>query len=224
MMSKQKPTINILDYIKCPTIRHDKYTIFTAEPATGVLYVNDASPHFIHGRMAVKGHKGGVYPDFYLDMIDRVFGAESNTIEVCSRTVQVNDKRTAFTVDMNPDFHPSKVGDAQKLEGIDSNRFNRWRADPPYNTDTAKSMYNGKLPDFMQLLYAGLRVIKPNSLMFMLIGPQNYQASPLKAKGGIRVGLIYISVIPNNETRALNIYMKLPESKQAETLTLDDWA
>lgn len=202
---------NVLPLVKQKIINEKNYSIFLTEPCKGVCFVTPDSPHFIHGRMAVKGNKEGTYPEHYLDFIDRTFGPEPNTIEVCSRTVPVDDKRTKFTVDMDPEkrFTPSLRTDGQVLQGVDNGIFNRWRSDPPYNENTAKKMYGTELPSFIRLVEAGARVCKVGSLLFLLLGPQNYQACP---PGVMRVGLIYISVIPNNETRALNIYYKFAEA------------
>jgi hypothetical protein len=106
------------------------------------------------------------------------------------------------------------VGDGQVLEGIRSDYFERWRCDPPYNEKTAKEMYNCELPSLSRLLEAGARVIKPGSLIFLLCS-KNVQSGTI-GKGNIkRIGFINISVVPNNETRILNIYVKLPENQEA---------
>ena len=92
------------------------------------------------------------------------------------------------------------------MKGIDDNTFNRWRCDPPYSLRTAKKMYNcNELPNTGKLLKAGDRVCKRGSLLFLLLGPENHQACPAGVK---RIGLILITVVPNNEIRALNIYHK----------------
>ena len=77
--------------------------------------------------------------------------------------------------------------------------FDRWRCDPPYNSQTAKGMYGTGLPVTSKLLKAGARVCKPGSLMFLLLGPQNYQICPTGVK---RIGYVNITVVPNNEIRA----------------------
>ena len=66
-------------------------------------------------------------------------------------------------------------------------------------------MYGTKLPKTSELLKAGARVCKEGALMFLLLGPTNYQSCPA---GIIRIGSIVISVIPNNEWRTLNIFLK----------------
>jgi len=73
-------------------------------------------------------------------------------------------------------------------------------------------MYDTNVPSLSQLLAEGARVVKPGSLMFLLCS-QNRQSCPPNIK---RIGFIYISVVPNNETRILNIYVKLPEPKSEE--------
>ena len=159
--------------------------------------------NFLSGRVKMQSNGGGAYPTNYLSLIDSIFGAEKNTIEVCSKTVHDN----CFTVDINPEHKLDLVVDGQTLEGIRDNTFSRWRCDPPYNEKTAKEMYGTDLPKLIELLKAGTRVVKPGSLMFLLCS-QDYQWHPPNTK---RIGSIYISVVPNNETRVLNIYVKLPD-------------
>ena len=70
---------------------------------------------------------------------------------------------------------------------------------------TASHMYGTELPNLGKLLKAGARVIKPGSLMFLLCS-QNYQICPPNVK---RIGIITMTIVPNNELRACNIYEKL---------------
>ena len=191
--------LNILDLIKCETFKAYEYVVMEATPATGILYVTENSPHFISGHIRMRGRDGGRYPFNYLEMIDNIFGKEPNTIEVCS-----DDVTGCFTVDIAP-TNPTVMDDAQYLNKIESDRFNRWRCDPPYNEATAKKMYGTDLPSTAKLLKAGARVCKSGSLMFLLLGPQNYQACPNGVK---RIGWIAITVVPNNEIRALHIFYK----------------
>jgi hypothetical protein len=149
----------------------------------------------------MRGKDAGQYPYRYLEMIDNLFGKDDNTIEVCSGNVKGN----CFKVDINPNVNPDLVGDGQYLYGISNERFTRCRLDPPYNPRTAKSMYGTDLPNPSKLLKAGARVCKVGSLMFLLLGPQNYQICPAGVK---RVGWIAITVVPNNEIRCLNIFYK----------------
>jgi len=144
--------------------------------------------------------------------IDNVFGPELDTIEVCSRTVKGhNQLGNCFTVDINPEFKPDLIADGQCLSAIQDNSFSRWRCDPPYNETTAKQMYNTELPNPTKLLKEGCRVVKPGSLLFLLHsnhGPSNI--ANLK-----RIGYLTISVVPNKETRILNIYAKIPDDTRS---------
>jgi hypothetical protein len=95
---------------------------------------------------------------------------------VCSRSVKgangspslSSSSSARFTVDINPDTKPDLVGDAQTLEGIPNNKFNRWRCDPPYSQNTAQKMYGTGLPATAELLRTGARVCKVSSLLFLL--------------------------------------------------------
>jgi len=173
------------------------YVIIPAYPATGLLYIIN---NFLSGHVRMRGTGGGAYPVNYLEMIDNIFGTEPNTIEVCSGTVN-----NCFTVDINQDKNPRTCIDGQSLHGIADSTFSRWRCDPPYNEKTAKMMYDCELPSLSKLLTAGARVIKAGSLMFLLLGPQNYQRCPPGVK---RIGWVAITIVPNNEFRALHIYYK----------------
>jgi hypothetical protein len=210
---------------------NNKYSIVLADPAKGVFYITESSPDYISGQVRMRGRDEGRYPYNYLEMIDHIFGKEENTIEVCSGSIKgriatsttttsskenefslssilrlpSSSSSSCFTVDINPDSRPDCVTDGQKLDVLPNRQFSRWRCDPPYNARTAIEMYGTDLPIPSRLLKAGARVCKPGSLMFLLLGPQNYQIHP---KGVKRVGYIDISVVPNNEIRGLNIYYK----------------
>ncbi len=203
---KDLDNIHIIDRIKCEyTVRTDgnnnRYSTILASPATGVLYVTQNSPHFISGHVRMRGKDGGRYPFKYLEMIDMLFGKEDNIIEVCSGNVKEN----CFSVDINPETMPDLVADGQKLTDISDGKFGRWRCDPPYNSQTAKDMYGTELPITGKLLKAGARVCKVGSLLFLLLGSQNYQICPA---GVMRVGWIAITIVPNNEIRCLHIFYK----------------
>lgn len=214
--TEQKSSFDIRDLICCETIKAVGYTIIPCTPATGTLFISDNNPGFISGQTRMRGKNEGRYPFHYLEMIDNIFGYEPNTIEVCSRSVPGGNRGGhCFTVDINPDCKPDLVTNAETLEGIADNQFNRWRCDPPYNENTAFKMYRTKLPKTSDLLKAGARVCKERALMFLLLGPTNYQSCP---PGVIRIGSVALSIIPNNEWRTLNIFLKTGESDPNELL------
>jgi hypothetical protein len=221
-MANHIQNFNVLNLIRCKhyTItatageeENQKYFVVPAYPAKGILYVTQNNLQFISGHIRVRGRNNGSYPYNYLEMIDMIFGKEDKTIEVCSGMIRKynNNRRDnsgsdqCFTVDINPKTNPDLVEDGQTLSSISNNTFNRWRSDPPYNAETAKEMYGTCLPETAKLLKAGARVCKVGSLMFLLLGPKNYQICPQGVK---RIGWIGLTVIPNNELRTLNIYYK----------------
>jgi hypothetical protein len=169
-------------------------------------------------------------------MINHLFGTEKNRIEVCSGSIKGRSTLTSnaalsslkvedslssflnlsssssslpFTVDINPHLNPDFVADAQILDGIPNGVFSRWMSDPPYNPRTSRDMYGTEFPSPLKLLTTGARICKVGSLMFLLLGPQNYQICPTGVR---RIGWIPISVVPNNEVRCLNIYLKYEDA------------
>jgi hypothetical protein len=215
--SSSTDSFSVLDLIKCdyqilPASKRDsnRYFVIPADPATGLLYITNNNPEFISGQVRLRGKDEGRYPYNYLEMIENIFGREVNTLEVCSRSVKEtkgisSSSSACFTVDINPETKPDLVGDAQTLDGIPDNKFNRWRCDPPYNQNTAQKMYGTSLPVTGKLLEAGARVCKVGALLFLLLGPKNYQRCTYGIK---RIGYVDITIVPNNEVRALNIFYK----------------
>jgi hypothetical protein len=177
-----------------------KYEIIPADPATGILYRING---FLSGHIRLRGRGNGAYPFKYLEMIERVFGKDDNTLEVCSGTVK--ESLEVSTVDVNSDLQPTICCDAQDMSMIRDNSFTRWRCDPPYTPTAALRRYGSSMPALRRLLREGVRVVRPGSLLFLLCS-QNYQWHPVYTK---RVGMITISIVPNNELRACNIYKKL---------------
>jgi hypothetical protein len=201
--------LNIMDsgvIAKSPIFCDEKYSIFKIERATGVLYITANSPQYLSGHLRLRGRDNGSYPYGYTELIDELFGKPSlqqRTVEVCSGTVSASDQ--LVTVDLNPAKNPSHVGDGQKLPISWSSIFNRWRCDPPYHDTAAEKRYGTALPSFSKLLTEGARVVKPGGLLFLLLGNTNYQWHPPCLT---RIGLIFITIVPNNEVRCLNVYLK----------------
>lgn len=189
-----------------PIFENSNYKVYDAAPATGIIYrINN----FISGHIRVRGKKYGQYPFKYLEMIDRLFGSDYQTIEVCSGWVSGKNQTfsdSITTVDINKARRPDIVDDAQTLSSVENDKFTRVRIDPPYNTITAEKMYKTKLPDTSKLLKSAARVCCTGSLIFLLLGPVNYQSCPEELA---RIGLIFLTVVPNSEIRCLNIYQKV---------------
>lgn len=73
------------------------------------------------------------------------------------------------------------------------------------NLTDCKETYGSNLPVTGELFKAGARVCKVSSLMFLLLGSENYQWCPVGVKG---IGWVAISIVPNNELRTLHIFYK----------------
>jgi hypothetical protein len=200
-----KETFNVMDLIKCPYYAIPKDNpeayVILPKPLKDILFVSFNNLGFISGHVRVRGKAQGEYPFHHLEMIDYVFDTEENTIEVCSGSINGG----CFTVDINPKTNPQIVDDAQTLAKIQNDTFSRWRCDPPYNENAAKKMYGTDLPKPIRLLEAGARVCKKQSLLFLLLGPTNYQWHP---RGTRRIAYINMTVVPNNEVRCLNVFYK----------------
>lgn len=209
-LENTKLNLDVYKFIKVQGLKLNDQIVYDAHPVEGnITLVNN----FLTGHLRVRGESGGRYPINYLDFIDRVFGPQDNTIEVCSNKIPgINKGGSCYTVDINPEHEPDLIADGQELKGIQDNQFNRWRSDPPYNEITAKEMYGTELPSLTKLLQEGARVIKPGSLMFLLCS-KNVQSGTIGNGNIKRIGFITMSVVPNNETRVLNIYVKLPDGE-----------
>lgn len=183
------------------------YSIYPLQNASGVVYITHNSPQYISGHLRMRGKDNGQYPYKYKEMIFELFGPEdkdSLNIEVCSGDVKPTSN--LLTVDVDSNKFPNIVGDAQFLNTEESNRFDRWYCDPPYTEEAAKGRYNIPIfPSFTKLLTEGARVVKPGGLLFLLLGVKNMQWTP---KNIIRIGLLFITIVPNQEVRCLHIYYK----------------
>ena len=81
-MARALPSFKLMDLVKCAWYSNYNYTIINASPATGILYITENSPYFLSGHLRLRGKNEGPYPSKYLEMLDKIFGSEPNTIEV----------------------------------------------------------------------------------------------------------------------------------------------
>jgi hypothetical protein len=195
---------------KKPVYADGKYSgVFCLESATGNVYVSRNSPQFISGHIRMRGKDHGRYPFGYKEMLEELFGIVSSSeeqIEVCSGWVDKQDN--LVTVDINPERNPTWVGDGQNLPKEWENRFARWSSDPPYNEKTAEKMYGTQLPSWSKLLTEGAKVTQPRGLLFLLLGGEKLDNLQWHPKGTTRIGWFALSIIPNQEARAIHIYLK----------------
>lgn len=159
-MARIHHKFDVLNLIQCKhevisATEDQNYFVVPASPAKGILFVTNDNHEFISGHIRVRGRENGGYPYNYPEMIDAMFGKENNTIEVSSGMIRKHNHNPCFTVDINPDTKPVLVDDGQTLDSIPSFKFSRWRCDPPYNINTAKTMYGTDLPclsNFLRLV------------------------------------------------------------------------
>jgi hypothetical protein len=181
-----------------------KYVSYLLKNGTGSLYVTTNSPQFISGHCRMLARKNGQFPFRYASLLEEVFGiSQGETVEVCSGCV--TSRTDLITVDINPARHPTHIADGQYLPEEWENRFYRWYADPPYNAKTAEQMYGTTFPSWRKLLAEGARITKPGGLLFLLLGDLNVQWHP---KNVTRIGWIALTIVPNQESRAIHIYRK----------------
>ena len=191
---------------KKPALITDKYRIFALDSATGVSYITPKSPQYISGHLRLLGKDNGRYPYAFRDLIEEIFGScpsSSEELEVCSGDVVA--KSNLVTVDINSDKNPSYVLNGQDLPQDWNDRFDRWHCDPPYSEHAANEMYGSSMPSVTKLLTEGARVTKSGGLLFLLLGAKNMQWHP---KSVTRIGWLGITVVPNQEIRALHCYIR----------------
>jgi hypothetical protein len=193
---------------RLPTIQVGDKIAIHVWPTTCDIYIQD---NLLRGHLSLRGRGSGRYPYQYFDFINRVFDhfSPGGTIEVCSNEVaglvrckDEGREPSCYTVDINPKHKPDLVADAQALERLEENSFYIWRCNLPFNQKTAKEMYDCQLS---KLLKAGARLVMPGSLMLLLCS----QVQEPVPEGLKKIGIITISIVPTNEIRVLNIYVKL---------------
>ena len=194
-------TIQVGSIVRAKSLQYEGYDIINCQPATGLLYLIN---NFLSGHVRVRGKDNGQYPYNYKEMIDNIFGIKNNAVEVCSNSI-IGDN-SLITIDIRSNVNPNYVEDGQDMSTFANETFDRWYCDPPYNEENALKMYGTKMPSRQKLLKEGARVIKEGSLMFLLLGAVNYQYCPNEIE---RIGMIFLTVVPNNEIRTLNIYHKV---------------
>lgn len=236
-MAEQTPDpfdIDVLSLFKCKMLSEDVIDDETGnvlkmwKPAPYPqlqVYGSTKDSTILTGWWRSRGNKEGQYPQNYFKLINTLFGREPNTLEVCSRYVQVDGIDTAATVDIKPPagINPTYRCNAENLAGIPSLTFGRVREDPPYTRKWAQEVYgNDGAPNFAAMLKSAARVVKIGGLIFMLMGQgcvemgatidkpmHSGNLQECKPYGLKRFLIICISVVPNKEYRFLNGYVKV---------------
>lgn len=84
---------------------------------------------------------------------------------------------TGYRIDSNPDVKPNLVANVENLPTIESNTFYGGMADPPYNEQFAKDLYNCEYPQWSKWTHELVRIVKPNCLIGIM---NNYPVPRLK--------------------------------------------
>ena len=107
---------DVSSFIKLDGYQHGDKISYFMNGAVGDLSIQN---NFIGGQMRMRGEGNGRYPTNLPKIIDEIFGPEPNTIEVCSNEIPgLNKGGDCFTVDINPEFNPDLVADAQDLSEV----------------------------------------------------------------------------------------------------------
>lgn len=78
----------------------------------------------------------GGYPDTYLKRIKALFPEKQSVLHIFSGMVD-QTIMSGDTVDINPEYNPTYVDDAQRLEHVPLECYDLVMADPPYSNDDA---------------------------------------------------------------------------------------
>lgn len=78
---------------------------------------------------------------------------------------------TGFRIDINESVKPDLVANVENLSMLESNSFDGGMADPPYNEEFARTLYNCEYPQWSKWTKELVRIVKPNGLIGIM---QNY--------------------------------------------------
>jgi hypothetical protein len=110
----------------------------------------------------------GAYPATYLKRIHALFPDAQKVLHLFSGVTETGLWPVEHTLDINPDLHPTFVGDAARVHEIDGlSTYDLVLADPPYShTDAAK--YGYKLPNKRQTMLSVANIVAPNGYLVWL--------------------------------------------------------
>ena len=103
----------------------------------------------------------GAYPSGFLRRAIDLVGS-GKVCHLCSGSLE----NEPYTVDINPDCHPSFVEDARHTS-FESGVFDSVLIDPPYSEEDAKR-YGTGLPSMKDLLVEACRIVKPGGKVGLL--------------------------------------------------------
>lgn len=107
----------------------------------------------------------GCYPVGFENMCNELLGTNNYVHFFAGMS------KTGHRIDINPDVNPDLIADVQHLNSIGDNSFDAGLADPPYNEEFAKNLYNCPYPKWTLWTNELVRIVKPEGKIGIM---QNY--------------------------------------------------
>lgn len=152
----------------------------------------------------VKSKFYGGYPHGYLPRMKALFPDKQNVLHLFSGHVD-NKAFLGTTVDMNPDYKPDYVDDAQTLEKVpDMDKFDLVMADPPYSVEDCEHYQTSMVKRNLVMRALGHKLSKGAHVCWL------DQVLPMWKKSEFKlVGVIGMVKSTNHRFRVISIFEKL---------------
>lgn len=148
----------------------------------------------------------GEYPPTYLDRVMCMFPDKKKILHVFSGSLDGNvigDK-----VDINPDRHPTYVGNAEELSSLVKKKYDIIYADPPYSSEDAEH-YGTCLVNRNKVVEECVKVLEPGGFIVWLD-----QVLPMFSSSSLTiVGHIGVIRSTNHRYRVCIIWQKASEEE-----------
>lgn len=155
-----------------------------------------------------EGNKfSGAYPAGFLKRFRTAFADFIPTdplrmLHVCAGRLPPSE---GMRLDVDDEYEPDFLNDAENMEDIDDERFMWVIADPPYNEEASKKYYKRPLLKKSQMIREMTRVCKVDGFIALLdqYSPNSF---PRCLK---RVALIGVTSVPNTDMRIFTVWQKM---------------
>jgi len=155
-----------------------------------------------------EGNKfSGAYPAGFLKRFKSSFRDFIPTdplkmLHVCAGRLPPSE---GMRLDVDDEYEPDFLNDAENMEDIDDERFTWVIADPPYNEDASKKYYKRPLLKKSQMIREMTRVCKVNGFIALLdqYSPNSF---PRCLK---RIALVGVTSVPNTDMRIFTVWQKM---------------
>ena len=158
----------------------------------------------VDGKKFPGAHAAG-FRKHVIEAFSQVYpGRREDILFVCSGRIP---QSLGITLDINPEYNPEFVGDAQNMDMFEDEMFSWTESDTPYNKKIAEGFYNIPMLDKSKVMKEMVRVTKVGGFIAIL-DESIVTAAPRNLK---RVAIIGVTVNPNKQIRAFTVYRKLPD-------------